>query len=154
MSGMTRKEAIEAAAWWTVLFAAYLAIISTISLTEIVVGALTAAACAGAAILTRRTLLAEDDEEGYRPRAAWLRWALSLPGQVVTGFARVLGRPGGEFAEVRLPDDERPAARRGFSTLALSIAPDTYVADVDPEQNTVILHRTGRPGALEREVTR
>lgn len=151
---MRPREVIEAAVWWVVLFAAYLAIISTISPTEIVVGAATGAAGAGAAVLTRRTLLAADNDASYRPRAAWLRWVALLPGQVVAGFARVLGRPRGEFDEARLPPDERSAARRGFSALALSFAPDTYVADVDPERDTVLLHRIGRPGALEREVTR
>jgi hypothetical protein len=151
---MTRNDVIEAAVWWAVLFAAYLAIISTISPTEIVVGVVTAAACAAAAVLTRRTLLTTDDDERYRPRAAWLRWTARLPGQVVAGFARVLWRPRGEFAEARLPEDRHPAARRGFSTLALSFPPDTYVADVDPERDTVLLHRIGRPGAMEREVTR
>jgi hypothetical protein len=152
---MRRRELIEAAVWWAVLFAAYLAIISTISPTEIVVGAATGAAGAAAAVITRRTLLAADNDERYRPRAAWLRWMLRLPGQVVTGFARVLLNPRGRFTEVRLPEDERSAARRGYTALALSVAPDTYVADVDPERDTVVIHRIGdRPSGLEREVAR
>jgi Na+/H+ ion antiporter subunit len=151
---MRRRDVIEAVVWWAVLFAVYLAIISTVSLTEIVVGTAGGAAGAAAAVLTRRTLLAADNDERYLPRAAWLRWVARLPAQVVVGFVRVLARPRGEFAEARLPADERSAARRGFSVLALSFAPDTYVADVDPERDTVILHRIGRPGPLEREVTR
>ena len=151
---MRRREFIEVAVWWIMLLVAYLAIISTISLTEIVVGAGTAAAGAAAAVLTRRQLLAADNDERYRPRGGWARWPLRLPDQVATGFVRLL-RPRGEFAEIRLPEDERAAARRGYAALALSVAPDTYVADVDPERNVLVVHRIGeRPSAMEREVTR
>jgi multisubunit Na+/H+ antiporter MnhE subunit len=152
---MRRRELIEAAVWWAALFAAYLAIIPTISPTEIVVGAVTGAAGAASAVLTRRTLLAADNDERYRPRARWLRWLLRLPDQAVTGFVRLLARPRGEFTEIRLPQDERAAARRGFSALVLSVAPNAYVADVDPDHETCVIHRIGeRPSALEREVTR
>jgi multisubunit Na+/H+ antiporter MnhE subunit len=151
---MRRREFIEVAVWWVVLFAAYLTIISTISITEIIVGTATAAAGAAAAVLTRRQLLAADNDERYRPRGGWVRWPLRLPGQVAAGFARLL-RPRGGFAEIQLPDDERAAARRGYAALALSVAPDTYVADVDPERNVLVVHRIGeRPSAMEREVTR
>lgn len=152
---MRRREFIEAAIWAVVLFAGYLTIISTISPTEIVVGAITGVACGAAAVLTRRTLLAADDDETYWPRAGWLRWLLRLPDQAVSGFVRLLARPRGAFAEIRLPQDQRSGARRGFTALALSVAPNTYVADVDPDRNTLIVHRIGdRPSALEREVAR
>jgi multisubunit Na+/H+ antiporter MnhE subunit len=151
---MRRREFIEVAVWWVVLFAAYLTIISTISITEIIVGTATAAAGAAAAVLTRRQLLAADNDERYRPRGGWVRWPLRLPGQVAAGFLHLL-RPRGQFAEIQLPDDERAAARRGYAALALSVAPDTYVADVDPERNVLVVHRIGeRPSAMEREVTR
>ncbi|MGW4961475.1 hypothetical protein ACWEPL_30000 [Nonomuraea sp. NPDC004186] len=91
------------------LFALYLAVISTISFPEVVVGA-------AAAVVSRRTLLAADNDERYRPRARWLRWLLPLPVQIVTGALRLL-RPRGEFAEVQLPEDTRAAARRGFAVL-------------------------------------
>ena len=152
---MRRREFIEAAVWCLVLFAAYLAIISTISLTEIIVGAVTAAAGAAAAILTRRQLLAADNDERYRPRGGWARWLLRLPDQVIVGFGRLLRPRGGGFAEIRLPEDEQAAARRAYAALALSVAPDTYVADVDPERNVLVVHRIGeRTSAMEGEVTR
>ena len=101
-----------------------------------------------------QTLLATDNDERYRPRGGWARWPLRLPDQIATGFVRLL-RPHGEFAEIRLPEDDRAAARRGYAALALSVAPDTYVADVDPERNVLVVHRIGaRPSAMEREVTR
>ncbi|GLY90410.1 Na+/H+ antiporter subunit E [Actinoallomurus iriomotensis] len=152
---MRRREFIEAAIWAVVLFAVYLAIISTISPTEIVVGAATGVACGVAAVLTRRTLLATDNDETYWPRAGWLRWLLRLPDQTVSGFARLLWRPRGAFTEIPLPRDEQPATRRGYTALVLSVAPNTYVADVDPDRDVLIVHRVGdRPSALEREVTR
>jgi hypothetical protein len=70
---MRRREFNEATLWGAVLFAAYLAIISTISPTEIVVGAATSVVGGMAAVLTRRTLLAADNDERYRPRARHLR---------------------------------------------------------------------------------
>ena len=152
---MRRREFIEAAVWWVVLFAAYLAIISTISITEIIIGTATAAAGAAAAVLTRRQLLAADNDERYRPRAGWARWPLRLPDQVAVGFVRLLRPRCGEFSEIRLPEDERAAARRAYAALALSVAPDTYVADVDPERNVLVVHRIGeRPSAMEGEVKR
>jgi multisubunit Na+/H+ antiporter MnhE subunit len=152
---MRRPELLEATVWAVVLFAAYLAIISTISVTEIVVGAVTGVASGVAAVLTRRTLLSGDDEGAYRPHARWFRWLLRVPDQTVAGFARLLARPSGEFTELRLPADERPAARRGYAALALSLTPSTYVADLDPERHTLLVHRIGdRPSALEREVAR
>jgi multisubunit Na+/H+ antiporter MnhE subunit len=151
---MGRRELIEVAVWWVVLFAAYLVVISTVSPTEIVVGALTGAAGAVSAVLTRRTLLAADNDERYRPRTEWLLWTRTMPVAVVTGVVRLLDRAHGEFAELRMPADERPAARRGFTELALSVAPGTYVVDVDPDRDTVLVHRVGPASTLEREVTR
>ncbi|MCW2945749.1 MAG: hypothetical protein JWR24_2466 [Actinoallomurus sp.] len=144
----------EVAVWWAVLFATYLAIISTISLTELVVGVSASAAGAATAVVVRRSLLAADNDERYRPRISWLRWLLLLPGQIVADSVRLL-RPRGEFAELRLADDERAAALRGFAALAVSTSPGTYAVDVDPDRDVLVVHRvTGRPSALEREVSR
>jgi hypothetical protein len=155
IGGMTRREFIEAAVWWAVLSGGYLALISAISPTEIAVAAATGAAGAASAVLTRRTLLTADDDERHRPHTRWLLWVPRLPGEIVIGFTRLLGRPRGTFTEVRLAADGRPAARHGFAALALSVAPNTYVADVHPDRDTVVIHRIGdRPTALEREVSR
>ncbi|TDC41551.1 hypothetical protein E1281_37200, partial [Actinomadura sp. KC345] len=51
------RRAAEPLAWWTVLLAGYLALASSITRTEIAVGALAAAAGAAAAVATRRVLL-------------------------------------------------------------------------------------------------
>jgi len=149
------RDLIEAVVWWVVLFAVYLAIVSKISIAELVVGAITAAAGGGAAVVTRRALSAGGDQEGYRPRPAWLRWLRPLPAQVVGDSIRLL-RPYGGFGELRLPaDDDRAAALRGFAALAVSTSPGTYVAEVDLRENTFVVHRvTARASAVEREVSR
>jgi multisubunit Na+/H+ antiporter MnhE subunit len=136
------------------LFVMYLAIVSTISASEVVIGALAATGGAAAAVATRRALLSADNPERYRPRFAWLRWLRHVPGQIVTDSARLL-RPRGQVATVRMPADDRAAARRGFSALVLSISPGDYVIKVDPDENTLTIHRAvRRDSALEREVTR
>lgn len=151
---MTGRDFIEPVVWWAVLFATYLAVISKISPTELVVGALGAAAGAAVAVFSRRALLTTDDHEHYLPRPAWLRWVLPLPAQIVADAVRLV-RPRGRLAELRLPRDDRAAALRGFAVLAVSTSPGTYVAEVDPEGDVLLVHRVGpRPSAVERRVSR
>jgi multisubunit Na+/H+ antiporter MnhE subunit len=151
---MTGRDFIEPAVWWAVLFATYLAVISKISVTELVVGALGSAAAAAAAVLTRRAQLSADNPERYQPRAGWLRWALLIPAQIVADSVRLL-RPHGGFGEVALREDDRAAALRGFAALAVSTSPGTYVTEVDPDQNVLVVHRiTPKPSRVERAVAR
>lgn len=151
---MTGRDFVEPAVWWAVLLATYLAAISKITAIELVTGALTAAAGAAGAVLTRRVLLSAGDAESYRPRLAWLRVLPSLAARIPVDAVRLL-RPRGEFAELRLPEDERPAALRGFAALAVSTSPGTYVAEVDPDEERFVLHRIRGPrSALERAVSR
>jgi multisubunit Na+/H+ antiporter MnhE subunit len=150
---MRGRDFIEPAVWWAVLLAFYLAIISGVSLVELLVGAATATAGAAAAVVTRRALLAADNPEKYRPRLSWLRWLVVLPVQILADSVRLL-RPRGRFVELRLPADDRPAALRGFAALAVSTSPGTYVVEVVPDRNVLVLHRiTERPSALERAVS-
>ncbi len=151
---MTGRNLIEPAVWWAVLSGTYLAVISSITPVEIAVGAASAAAGAAGAVLTRRALLAADNDERYRPRPAWLRWLPRVPVQILADSVRLL-RPRGEFAEIHLPGDRRSAALRGFASLVVSVSPGTYVADVDTDRDVLIVHRIGgRPSALERRVSR
>lgn len=152
---MVGRGLVEAVVWWVVLLAAYLAIISKISITELVVGTITAAVGAGAAVITRRALTSAGSREGYRPRPAWLRWLRPLPAQIAGDSIRLL-RPRGGFGELRLPaEEERMAALRGFAELAVSVSPGTYVVEVAPRENTFVVHRVGEAAsAVEREVSR
>ncbi len=121
---MTGREFIEPAVWWAVLLATYLAVISKITTIELVTGSLTAAAGAAGAVVTRRALLSADNAESYRPRRSWLRVLPSLAARIPVDAVRLL-RPRGAFAELRLPEDERAAALRGFAALAVSTSPGT-----------------------------
>jgi multisubunit Na+/H+ antiporter MnhE subunit len=79
---------------------------------------------------------------------------LPLPVQILVDAVRLL-RPYGRFAELRLPDDSRAAALRGFAALVVSASPGTYAAEVLPDRNVLVIHRiTGRPSAVEREISR
>ncbi|MCO5997153.1 Na+/H+ antiporter subunit E [Actinoallomurus rhizosphaericola] len=131
--------------WWAALYVVYLGIISTVSVTELVVGAVAAAFCATAAVATRRALLT--DLAIARPR---LRVLLLLPPQIVRDSV-VLLRPArhGRFAEVPMPSDHD-----GVLTLLLSLSPGTYVTRVRPDRNAVQVHRTeDRSSPVERELT-
>lgn len=150
---MTGRDFIEPVVWWAALFAIYLAVISKISPTELVVGVLASAAGAAVAVVVRRALLAADNAERYRPRSAWLRWILPLPAQIVVDAVHLV-RPRGRLAESRLPRDDRAAALRGFAVLAVSTSPGAYVAEVDPDRDVLVVHRVGpRPSAVERRVS-
>jgi multisubunit Na+/H+ antiporter MnhE subunit len=145
----------EPLAWWVAQFLIYLGIISTISATELIVGAAAAAVGSAAAVAARRALLGADNAESYLPRAAWLRWLAPIPGQVLRDSARLARVPlRGEFAEVVLPAETRAAAQRGLAALAISTPPGTYVAEVDPRRDAFTVHRLGPgPGAVERKIT-
>lgn len=149
---MTGREFIEPAVWWAVLFATYLSIISAITPAELAAGAASAAAGAASAVVTRRALLSADNAERYRPRAAWLRWLLPLPGEILADAVRLV-RPRGGLATLGLRRDDRAAALRGFAALVVSASPGTFVADVDPDRNELIVHRiTDRLSPMERRV--
>ncbi|MEV5749332.1 hypothetical protein AB0L00_16065 [Actinoallomurus sp. NPDC052308] len=142
--GLTRSV-VESAAWWAALYVIYLGIISTVSVTELVVGAAAAAFGATAAVATRRTLL--PDLAVARPR---LRVLLLLPPQILRDCVLLL-RPArrGRFAEV-----SPPSHRDGVLTLLLSVSPGAYVIQVSPDRETIRVHRAeDRPSRLERELT-
>jgi hypothetical protein len=85
---------------------------------------------------------------------SWLPQALSLPGQVVTDTVTVFAAlamtlftrkppPCGRFTEipVRYGDDTpRGVTRRVLLTTARSLAPNTFVAGMDAERNTMVVH--------------
>ena len=141
----------EGLTWWVALYAIYLGAISTISATEIVVGAAAAAAGAVAAVAARHALLTADNDGSYRPRA---RWLAPLPAQVIRDLARLTRRRvHGEYGDIALPPDDRAAAQRGLAALVISAPPGTYVVEVDPDDDVLLVHRIGRePSALERKI--
>lgn len=138
---------VEPVLWWLVLYGIYLIIISTISITELLVGAVFAAACAATALVTRRVLLTEAGSCRVPARALWF-----LPQQVAYDTrVLVLPRLEGRFEELTL----RPGTANGVATLLLSTAPGTYVVRVSSDRDRLLVHRIGAgPSRLDREVMR
>lgn len=140
---MTRPA--EALIWWVALTAGYLGMVSTISLTEFVVGAGGAAAGAAAAMAARRVLAPGRASVSSVPPKA-LVW---LPPQILRDTARVLWSPKGEWGEMRVA-----GGSLGAATLLVSVAPASYVGEADPERGRLVLHRVGAgPSALEKRLT-
>ncbi|MBO2449527.1 hypothetical protein J4573_20670 [Actinomadura barringtoniae] len=134
----------EALLWWVALTAGYLGMVSTISLTEFVVGATGSAVGAAAAMGARRVLAAERTGASSVPPKALL-W---LPPQILGDTVRVLWSPQGDWGEMRMGQ-----GRLGAVTLLVSVAPASYVGEADPESGRLVLHRVdGRPSALEKRL--
>lgn len=155
------RRAAEPLGWWTALLAVYLALVSTISITEITLGALTAAAGAAAAVAARRALLttgtartAGGDGTG-RPAAAGRLLAplARLPAQIVADTARITlrGASGGDWTTLACPPGP---AGRGAATLLMSTSPGTYVGGADPERALLRVHRLTGPSPFERSLRR
>ncbi|MFB4303942.1 hypothetical protein [Actinomadura sp. NTSP31] len=166
--GGPARPAAEPLAWWAVLFALYLSLISTIDLVEITVGAVVAAVAAAAATGGRRALFSTGtagDPAGRRSPAADLAPGLRpvpparlaaplalLPAQIVADSARVavLGASGGTWTRLAAAPG---AANRGTATLLVSTSPATYVGGVDPEHGMLTVHRlTPHPSPFERRL--
>jgi len=136
-------------AWWAVLMAVWLLLVETFAVPEVVVGSVAAAAAASVAEAVR--------ELGYvrfAPRLAWLRHAPRVAGQVLVDcgilFAalarRVIRRRDVRGVMLRVPvrygdDSGRGAARRALLNFGVSITPNSYVVDLDPETSTVLIHQ-------------
>jgi hypothetical protein len=161
---------VEPLCWWAVLFGCYLILISSVSLTELVVGAAAATVATATAITARRTLfssLSEAGEDAVGARLAWggraaLHGLAVLPRQIVTDTARLARPPWPTdgFGRLELPRAAesarlRDSTQRGLITLLISASPGAYVTDVDPGRGVLTVHRIDpRPGPLERSVTK
>ena len=134
--------------WWALLAALWLALVDTVVVPELVMGAVAAAIAATAAVVVRsqRRLL-------LRPRAAWLRCVPGPLARTVTDLvplARVLWRRGvrrrderGALVEVpysAVADDPDDAAHRVFTEALGSLAPNTLVVAIDRERRVLIVH--------------
>jgi multisubunit Na+/H+ antiporter MnhE subunit len=144
--------------WWALLAALWLALVDTVVVPELVVGAVAAAIAATGAVVVRgqRRLL-------LRPRAAWARCALQPLRRTVTDLgplAIALWRRGilrrdeqGALAEVpytAVGEDPYDAAHRVFTEALGSLAPNTLVVDIERDRRTMVVHElvpTGDPAA-------
>jgi multisubunit Na+/H+ antiporter MnhE subunit len=148
-------------AWWAVLALLWLVLVDTVEYQELLAGAIAAAVAATVATAVHR--------RGYIrfwPRAAWLRetpylvvdvvvdcgllaaalWRHVVRHQPVTGVSfRVPFHHGG--------DTGRDGARRALVNFAVSLTPNSYVVDIDPESDSLLVHRLV-PTELDRVLRR
>jgi multisubunit Na+/H+ antiporter MnhE subunit len=136
-------------AWWVALAVGWLLLVDTLQLDELLVGAVAAAAAATVATAVHR--------RGYmrfRPRAAWLLETPYLAAEIVTDCGLLAGalwrrlarreRVGG--VTIRVPfhhggDTGRDGARRALVNFAVSLTPNSYVVDMDPEGDSLLVHQ-------------
>jgi multisubunit Na+/H+ antiporter MnhE subunit len=152
-------------AWWVALFILWLLLVDTVEAQELLVGAIAASVAAGLAIAVHR--------EGYmrfRPRARWLREAPWLAWEVIADcgllagalWRKLIGRQQVHGVTIRVPfhhggDGGRDGARRALVNFAVSLTPNSYVVDIDPEADSLLVHRlVAGPldGVLRREQDR
>jgi multisubunit Na+/H+ antiporter MnhE subunit len=152
-------------AWWAAMFAAWFALVDTVATPEIVLGAVSSAVAASVAVAVHR--------RGYirfQPRARWLKQTPTLAWSVVAdcgvlGLAlwrRVVRRETVEGRTVRIAfdhggDNGRDGARRALVNLSVSLTPNSFVIDIDPEANSLLVHQlVARPldAVLARQESR
>ena len=142
--------------WWVLLAALWLALVDTVVVPELVVGAVAAAIAATGAVIVRsqRQLL-------LRPRLAWVRSAGAPLRRTVTDLvplARALWRRGvrrrderGAMAEVpyaAVAEEPDAATHRVFTQALGSLAPNTLVVGIDADRRVLLVHQlvpTGDP---------
>ncbi len=155
----------EAFAWWVALLLIYLALLSSVTVVEVVVGAGVAVLCSVLAVLGRQ---AEWTIFGLRP--GWVRWFPAVLADIVTDTITltalvanaIRGLPPEERRVHRLelpPEPRQPVARtrRAALTVLLSLTPGTYVIDTRPRQggaDVLIVHRLGSRPRLAEEARR
>jgi multisubunit Na+/H+ antiporter MnhE subunit len=154
-------RAITWLAWWAALAAIWLLLVDTVDPEELLVGALAASVAASVAIAMQR--------RGYIrfwPRARWARYVPNLVRDVVvdTGlltvavWRKLVLRQPVRGETIRVPfhhggDNGRDGARRALVNFAVSLTPNSYVVDIDPEADSLLVHRLV-PAALDRVLLR
>lgn len=159
------RTVIETAAWTLLLVGVWLATLTAVTGSEVVIAVIVALALAPVALASRRTLGVV-----VRPRAAWARWLVRVPAAVVADSAQLAvavvraargDRTIGADRELTLPAEDVPRARTrvALAALVVSCTPGSYVADARPATanapGTLVVHALRpRPSGLERAVTR
>ncbi len=148
-------------AWWAALVIVWLLLVDTLFWQELVVGALAASVSATVAVALHR--------QGYIrfwPRARWSREVPALVWDVVADCALLAGalwrkvvvRQAVTGVMIRVPfhhggDNGRDGARRALVNFAVSLTPNSYIVDIDPEADSLLVHRLV-PGPLDRVLLR
>jgi multisubunit Na+/H+ antiporter MnhE subunit len=147
--------------WWAALALVWVLLVDTFRLDELIVGALAAAIAATVATAVLR--------RGYirfSPRAAWLLETPYVVRDVLVDcvllagalWRRTVRRERVRGVTVRVPfhhgdDSGRDGARRALVNFAVSLTPNSYVVDIDPEGDSLLVHRLV-PVPLDRVLRR
>jgi multisubunit Na+/H+ antiporter MnhE subunit len=136
-------------AWWVAMFAAWIVLVDTVAWQELALGAVAAAVAAeiGFAVQRRGYIL-------FRPRASWLLLTPRLAWTVLVDCAllghalwlRVVRRRVVEGSTIRVPfdyggDNGRDGARRALVNVSVSLTPNSFVIDIDPEAHSLLVHQ-------------
>ncbi|MBO0820576.1 MAG: Na+/H+ antiporter subunit E [Nocardiopsaceae bacterium] len=155
-----RRRAFGWLAWWAAMMALWVMIDDSLRFDELLAGAGAAALAAlGAELATGQAAV------GFRPGPVrpLAAEALKVPGQVArdtavvfAALARTLAsggarQPAGGFAEVPLPASLREnglptEAGRVLLTGIRSVAPNTFVLDLDERRGVLVVHHLAAPG--------
>ena len=137
------RTAARLVGWWLVLWGVWLLYVGQHHAQEVVAGAVAAALSTALALGVARAARSR-----YRLDPQPLTRAWRLPWNVVRDFAVVSialvhGRPRGAWETIELPvrgDDPRSAGRRALLAVLASIAPNTYLVDIDRERGVAHVH--------------
>jgi multisubunit Na+/H+ antiporter MnhE subunit len=147
--------------WWAALALVWLALVDTVRSDELIVGALAAAVAAtvATAVLRRGYLR-------FSPRLTWLTETPYLVRDVLVDcfllagalWRRTVRRERVRGVTIRVPflhgdDSGRDGARRALVNFAVSLTPNSYVVDIDPEGDSLLVHRLV-PVPLDRVLRR
>ncbi len=143
------SRALYSAIDWTVLLLVWIIFTGSTSPAELAAG--TMAAAAGAAV---SGVLAAEDFARFHPHGRWLLVSARLPAAVVRDVAvltallvtRLLARRHFQGRLSRVPfaagrSDPHAAARRALAVALTSVAPCTYVLDIDRKGGEATVHR-------------
>lgn len=148
--GVQLKLAGTFLGWWAALVVLWLLLVDAIQTQELVVGSIAAAVSATVATAVLR--------RGYIrfwPRALWVLEVPNLIASVIIDcvvlagalWRRVVRREPVRGLTVRVPfrhggDNARDGARRALANFAVSLTPNSYVVDMDPEGgDSLLVHR-------------
>jgi multisubunit Na+/H+ antiporter MnhE subunit len=135
--------------WWVPLMSLWIMLDDSLATDELLAGA---GAAAIAALVAE--LVTYQAATRFRMRIRWLVPALHLPGQVISDMVTVYAALWRRLARGQQPDsafvtepvrfgDDTPAGvtRRVLLIGARSVAPNAFALGIDPDTDTVVLHR-------------
>jgi multisubunit Na+/H+ antiporter MnhE subunit len=149
--------------WWLALLVFYLLLAVSLTVAEVVVGAMAAALSATVAVITIKV-----GSLYYRPQLRWLRPLSRLPWRVLTDSVLLCAALWRRVAEQRMVegsfhtirfdpggDDCVSRARRALVIASISMAPNTIVVHMDQERGIILVHQlvptSTPPGGVDKE---